>query len=126
MGTIKLTEQQMDALQKTKKWWIQRNKQVWEISGIAGSGKTTIVKCLIEELGLKRDEVLYVAYVGKATLALSRKGNTAQTIHSTIYDIIMEPRKDENGNVAMYNGKPSYYPIFVRKEALAPNIGLIV
>ena len=63
---FELTSEQKDAIIKTKKWWYSQNKQLWEISGAAGTGKTTIVKFLIDDIGLHDDEVIYMAYVGKA------------------------------------------------------------
>ena len=52
---FELTNQQKDALQKTKHWWKTQDKQVWEISGAAGTGKTTIVYYLINEINLKKE-----------------------------------------------------------------------
>mgnify|MGYP003291605463 CR=1 FL=1 len=124
--SIILNEQQADAVKKAKKWWKSGAKQTFEISGIAGSGKSTIVKFLVDDIGLKTDDVLYVAYVGKATLALSRKGHKAQTIHSTIYTVNLVPKTDEDGHTVVVNNKVVMVPVFVKKEALPPNIKLIV
>lgn len=124
--TIILNEQQADAVKKAKKWWKSCSKQTFEISGIAGSGKSTIVKFLVDDIGLKTEDVLYVAYVGKATLALSRKGHRAQTIHSTIYTVELVPKKDENGKAVVVNDKVVMVPIFNKKKSLPPNIKLIV
>lgn len=57
------------------------------ISGYAGSGKTTLVKHIIEALNLDPEEdVCYVAYTGKAANVLRSKGNlNAKTLHKLIY-----------------------------------------
>lgn len=123
---IIFNKQQQNAIDETIQWYKTKNKQIWEISGIAGSGKTTIVYHIIKELGLQHDEVLFMAYVGKATLALSLKGNYAQTIHSTIYDIVETPIRDELGQFIMSNGKLVTRPEFVKKDSLPKNIKLIV
>lgn len=123
---FELTEQQKDAVKKTKQWWLSGNKQVWEISGAAGTGKTTIVYYLINEINLKKENVLFMAYVGKATLALARKGNYAQTIHSTIYDIVDIPKVSDDGEpITQFNRSVTRIG-FVKKEALPPNIKLLV
>lgn len=123
---FELTNQQKDALQKTKQWWKNQNKQVWEISGAAGTGKTTIVYYLINEINLKKENVLFMAYIGKATLALARKGNYAQTIHSTIYDIIEVPKVTDDGELITKNNRVVTRPEFCRKESLPKNIQLLV
>ena len=46
---FELTEQQKVARDKALQWWKKKDKQVFEISGIAGSGKTTIVYSIVEE-----------------------------------------------------------------------------
>lgn len=123
---IELTEQQKIARDKALQWWKTQDKQVFEISGIAGSGKTTIVYSIVEELGLAHDNVLFMAYAGKATLALALKGNFAKTIHSTIYDLRKVPMVNELGEVVKYNDRIVYRTEFVKKEELPSNIKLLV
>ena len=126
INIIDLTEQQKDAIVQAKYWWKKRNKQTFEISGCAGSGKSTIVHYLIEELQLDKNDVLFVTFVGKAALVLSRKGNNAKTIHSAIYDAVEIPKVDENGNFIVINNRVLTYVEFVKKEKLPSNIKLIV
>lgn len=126
MIILELTEQQQEAVNKAKHWWRTRNKQVFEISGAAGTGKSTVVYYLVDELNIDHDDVLFIAYVGKAALALQRKGNNAKTIHSGIYDAIEVPRLDENGNFIVLNNRTLTNIEFVKKEKLPDNIKLIV
>ena len=62
MGII-LNEQQDECVKKAVDWYKKvSSKQTFEISGPAGSGKTTIVRTIIQELGLKIEDVLFVAF----------------------------------------------------------------
>lgn len=126
MMTIIPNKDQTIALEKTEAWWKKKPKQVWEIAGAAGTGKTTIVYLLMEKMGLSQENVLFTAYVGKATLALSLKGTPAQTIHSTIYDMVYVPKRDTDNNIVTVNDKPVMIPTFVKKTKLDEKIQLIV
>jgi len=56
------------------------------IAGFAGTGKTTVVKYIIDELHIQEDEVVYIAYTGKASLVLRNKGcSNAMTAHKLLY-----------------------------------------
>ncbi len=89
---------QARAIADIKDWFTNRTReqQVFRVFGYAGSGKTTITKHAIAELGLdavdKEDEtakggVLYAAFTGKAALVMTRKGTPASTIHGLIYRV---------------------------------------
>nr|DAJ14211.1 MAG TPA: exodeoxyribonuclease V [Myoviridae sp. ctNPX13] len=124
---MQLNRGQETALQNLLQWWRHRTKQVFEISGAAGTGKTTIVRELIDSLGLSNDQVLFMAYIGKATLALSRTGLNAKTIHSSICDIEMVPKEDENGDpIVTANKRYIWVPKFSRKKYLDGDVRLIV
>lgn len=126
MGII-LNEQQDECVKKAVDWYKKvSSKQTFEISGPAGSGKTTIVRTIIQELGLNIEDVLFVAYVGKAALQLTRSGVNGRTIHSTFYNIDFVPVKDEDGNVVIRNGRVVSRPEFVKKDKIPDNIKLIV
>lgn len=123
---IELNGQQSHASDEGVKWMRKGMKQTFEISGPAGSGKTTIVYYIRERLNLDPRDVLFMAYVGKATMALARAGNFAKTIHSSIYDLVPVPKLDENGNVVKKNNRVVTTLTFVKKKELPPNIKLIV
>lgn len=44
------------------------------ISGYAGTGKSTLVSYIIAALGVKPEDVCYVAFTGKAAMVLQSKG----------------------------------------------------
>lgn len=67
------------------------------ISGYAGTGKTTLVKFIIDALSNynidAKTEVCYAAYTGKAAEVLRKKGNkNAITLHKLLYDFF--PKRD--------------------------------
>ena len=82
---IELNTEQLYTVMDMESWYRSQTKQVYEISGAAGTGKTTLVMYLIQQLGLTLDEVLFVAYMGKAATQLARNGLPATTIPSAIY-----------------------------------------
>lgn len=61
-------------------------KSYTTIVGYAGTGKTTLVKFIVDELKLHDSKVVYIAYTGKAALVLRNKGCTnAMTAHRLLY-----------------------------------------
>jgi exodeoxyribonuclease-5 len=123
---IELNTQQLEAVKKGKKWFKSLNKQVFEIAGFAGTGKSTIVDIIIKECNLDISEVLFTAFVGKAAMILAMKGLPAKTIHSTFYDCIDVPKKDDKGNVVMIDGRVLFTKKFIKKKKLPDEIKLIV
>ena len=62
------------------------------ISGYAGTGKSTLVKFIIEALDVSHDKVCYATFTGKAAQVLAKKGNkNAMTLHKLLYDSIPRP-----------------------------------
>lgn len=51
---FELNNQQRHAVKETTKWFKKQDKQVFEISGPPGSGKTTIVSTLVDGVGLQK------------------------------------------------------------------------
>ena len=81
---------QAKAIATVKDWFENRtgDQQVFKVFGYAGSGKSTLVKHAMGELGLADgSDVLYAAFTGKAALVMTRKGTPASTIHSLIYRV---------------------------------------
>lgn len=68
------------------------NKPYTTIVGYAGTGKTTLVKFIVDELKLHDSMVVYIAYTGKAALVLRNKGCTnAMTAHRLLYKSEEQP-----------------------------------
>lgn len=79
---IVLSPQQDDALKKVSDWYYKTNDQVFVLAGYAGTGKSTVITKLKNEMGLSFH---YCAFTGKAASVLREKGLAATTLHSAIY-----------------------------------------
>ena len=103
MGLI-LTDGQKNAVVQALRWYYgDREKNVFVVAGVAGSGKSTTVSTMVETLGLQKYQVLYATYTGKAASVLRMKGCIANTIHRTFYIT----RQDPGGKV-----------FFIKKKSL--------
>lgn len=86
-----LTNKQEEGLKEALIRYNNREKFV-TISGYAGTGKSTLVRFIIEALDVEEDKVAYATYTGKAAEVLRKKGNkNAMTLHRLLYDSI--PRR---------------------------------
>lgn len=111
--SIVLEDSQRSAVNAIKKWFTSQTKQQrFILAGLAGTGKTTIVKCIIEELNLAEDEVCFCAFTGKAAMVLTQKGTPAVTMHKLMYDVSEDPLTHD--------------PVFTRKDRLDKKLRLIV
>ena len=88
------------------------------ISGYAGSGKSTLVRFIIDAIGVSEEKVCYCAYTGKATQVLQKKGNkNVSTLHKLLYNTKPLP----NGKY-LYTPKDNidYKIIIVDEVSMAP------
>ena len=118
---IELNSDQIFASYEANKWWHSASSgQVFEISGAAGTGKTTTIKYILMDLGLNPvEEVLFVAYTGKAATQLARNGLPAKTCHSAFYEVVKEIDRDEDGKAIMLpSGKMKTKNVFRKKERI--------
>lgn len=82
-----LTEEQNQGVDLVRHWMtMELGKQEFKLGGYAGTGKTTLIKAVMEALG--RDfHIEICAFTGKACSVLRRKGlHHAGTMHSLMYD----------------------------------------
>ena len=62
------------------------------IAGYAGTGKSTLVRYIIDALDVEEDKVCYCAFTGKAAEVLKKKGNkNVATLHRLLYEHIPRP-----------------------------------
>lgn len=108
---IILEDTQRDAVEKIDGWYKAANENKFVMSGLAGTGKTTIVKYFMNQLNIHPADVAFVAFTGKAALVLTSMGTPATTIHKLIY----KPVEDKDGNIT-----------FSLVEKLPYNLKLIV
>jgi exodeoxyribonuclease V len=114
---IEFNEQQKDAIAAAVNWYKgfrdgKHNRQVFFLSGYAGTGKTSCSQT-ISELCAPPHRIAYIAPTGKAASRLRQKGcKNAKTLHQLIYNVRGE---DEEGD-----------PIFIGKGSMENQPLLIV
>ena len=124
---VELTNDQVYAIYDLENWWNGTGDQVFEISGRPGSGKSFLIKYFIDRIGLKLENVLFVAFMGKAASILARNGLPGRTIHSAIYDYVERVARDEEGHIIFKdNGKLKIEHTFELKDHISKKIKLIV
>ena len=91
------------------------------ISGYAGSGKSTLVKFIIDELadyGIKEDDVCFACYTGKACQVLLNMGNkNVSTLHKLLYESIPKP---SGGWIRKKKEEIPYKIVIVDEVSMAP------
>lgn len=96
----------------------RNNEKYIVIGGYAGTGKTTLVKFIIEALDVEHDKVAYVSYTGKAAEVLRKKGNpNAMTLHRLLYDSV--PRQG-GGFIRIPKKSLDYTIIVVDEVSMVP------
>jgi exodeoxyribonuclease-5 len=124
---IELNNDQVFAGYAGETWYKKQDKQVFEIAGSAGTGKTTIIMYLIERLGLDINQVLFLSFMGKAACRMAMEGLPAKTIHSAIYRYEKKILRDERGRIVYdENNRPKKVGQFVLKDKIGKGIKLIV
>lgn len=100
-GNIKLTQDQNNALTKLESF-LESDKKIFVLGGYAGTGKTTILRGVVNYLSDEehKKNVVLTAPTGRATKVLSsRTGYDAFTIHRTIYAkdcVVIKNQKSED------------------------------
>lgn len=84
--SITLTKKQEEGLRTAVERY-KLGEKYTVIAGFAGSGKSTLVKFIVEALGVDpQEDVAYVAFTGKAATVLQQKGcPNAVTAHKLLY-----------------------------------------
>jgi len=118
MDDILLTLQQKNGMYKVIKR-LEQHERISTIAGYAGTGKTTLIRYIIEEMNLMKNTV-FVSYTGRASLVLRSKGLPATTIHRLIYEVKKSKNKKRNRNRRLDQIE------FVKKIRLSEHIKLII
>lgn len=85
---INLSNMQKEAVQQCKQWFMSQRSSSFVLTGYAGSGKSTCVEALIDELGIDLRSVAFVSPTGKAAMVLTEKAGgryQATTVHKLCY-----------------------------------------
>lgn len=103
-------------------WFNNSSEQIFQISGSAGTGKTTVLKEIINRLKLANDEVAPMAYTGAAAIVLRTKGFcNSKTIHSWFYKAVEVPDFTRyNSYLNRYETKTEFKP-----KEIPPSVKLI-
>lgn len=122
MTHIQLTPSQQEALQQIIKFITIDEATVFMLNGAAGTGKTTLVKAIIEYLELQKRTFALMAPTGRAAYILcQRTGKPACTIHRGIYTLNnLEIKDDTNQSQAKYGlqiNQDSVRTVYIVDEA---------
>lgn len=83
---FQLDPSQQSALDAIYDWLADdAGEQIFVLAGLAGTGKTTVMRHLGRELILRAVAAVFLAPTNKAAAVLRSKGVEARTIHSTFY-----------------------------------------
>lgn len=94
-----LTSSQQSAFQQFEEF-INSDDRIFILKGSAGTGKTTLLKALVESLSGKGWKCVLMAPTGRASYILGEKtGHSAATIHRTIYQIEEGLKDDGSGQL---------------------------
>lgn len=121
---IELTADQIAADKLISDWYFKSARQIYVLSGLAGTGKTTLLKHTVcDTLKLVPDvSAAFVTPTGKAATVLIRQGIPATTLHRLIYQTMTEERETEiNGKLVTVEKL-----VFRRRESIDKAIKLIV
>ena len=96
---MSLTSSQQSAFTKFEEF-INSDDLIFILKGSAGTGKTTLLKALVESLCVKGWKCVLMAPTGRASYILGEKtGHSAATIHRTIYQIEEGLKEDGSGQL---------------------------
>lgn len=83
---IQLTDEQEKVIADAVHWFNYSTSQTFELSGSAGTGKSLVLQCIVNRLGLYKEQVAPCAYTGAAAIVMRRNNFlNARTIHSLLY-----------------------------------------
>lgn len=95
-----LSDDQVKVYDQVIEWLSKEDRQYLRLGGLAGTGKTTVVSVLAQEMQKRSRRVVFGAYTGKAANVLGRKLKNAGisadcgTLHSLMYDLVTHDHDD--------------------------------
>lgn len=82
---MNLTEEQELAIRVVKQK-LMIGQPIVTIAGYAGTGKTTLIKYIIDDLRIEMRQVAFATFTGKAAFVLQQKGIPAMTLHALFFN----------------------------------------
>lgn len=117
---FQLTEEQEKLVKEAVNWYRNSSEQVFQYSGKAGTGKSVVMRAIIDRLGLREDEVAPMSYIGAAAIVMRTKGMfNAKTIHSWLYEPVIDY---DYTNIDPYFNRPRRKLIFVPKPLVGKKL----
>ena len=96
---MKLTSQQQQVLDKIK-IFLDGDISVFILKGYAGTGKTTMIRTIIEEIKSREKRPILMAPTGRAARVLESKNSwEANTIHRCIYELDTIETKEDSDDI---------------------------
>jgi energy-coupling factor transporter ATP-binding protein EcfA2 len=113
---INLTNDQRQALEKLHAF-LESDERVFILKGYAGSGKTTLIKGLVNSLASQKKNFSVIAPTGRAAKVLREKTGCGITIHKGIYDFNrLETIKDDSEDIAEKSFR-YHFPVKIEHNA---------
>ncbi len=81
---------------KLLKQRILNKEKVSVLQGVAGAGKSTSLKFLLQSLPYKKEEIVFLSFTGAAVQVLKRQRLSAQTLHSFLFTPMRAGRRRIN------------------------------
>lgn len=120
---IILNEQQEKIKNEAVNWFWHSSEQLFEIDGLAGTGKSTLIAAILSELRLEGNQFYAMTYTGAAAMVLRTKGFPyARTIHSFLYECIEVP--DNSDPLAARFGAKGVKKKYIKRRTLEPEVVL--
>jgi len=118
---MRLNKDQKILLEEAKRWY-NSSEQILQYSGGPGTGKSFMLNCIINELGIDRNRIAPMSFIGAAAIVMRMKGlKNAKTIHSWLYNPVQSFNKSK---INEYFDRPKLGLEFAPKPLV--NIDLIV
>lgn len=124
-----LTPAQREAESIFKKWFFSKKtkqKQVLRIGGGAGSGKSYLIRYLVEKYKFDMSNCFVMSYTGQSVNVLRQNSIMARTIHSTIMIPVEEPILNKQDEVITRHGVPLTRVRFRPVPSVPSTIKLII
>lgn len=104
-------------------WFLNSSEQLFEIDGLAGTGKSVLIAAILNELGLPYHQYMPMAYTGQASIIMRTKGFiTARSIHSSLYEVVETFNPDDS--ITARFGIPAKKREFRLRKFIDPSIRL--
>lgn len=105
-------------------WYNHSSEQLFQIDGLAGTGKTVVIHAILEAINISPAEYYAMAYTGQASIVMRTRGfTTAKSIHSTLYEVVEVLDRD---NISEAFGVPKKRREFRKRSFIDPNIKLFI